>query len=34
MWLVYTAFATTKVVRETYLAVSLSERLSVRVIPF
>ena len=34
VWLVYAAFATTNVVRETYLAVSLGERLSVRVDPY
>ena len=31
VWLVYSIFATTNVVRETYLAISLGERLSVRV---
>jgi hypothetical protein len=34
VWLVYAAFATTNVVRETYLAVALGDRLSVRVDPF
>lgn len=34
VWLVYSAFATTNVVRETYLAISLGERLSVRVDPY
>jgi hypothetical protein len=34
VWLVYAAFATTNVARETYLAVSLGERLSVRVDPY
>lgn len=31
VWLVYSVFATTNVVRETYLAISLGERFSVRV---
>jgi hypothetical protein len=31
VWLTYSLFATTNVVRETYLAISLGERLSVRV---
>ena len=31
VWLVYSVFATTNVVRETYLAISLGERLSARV---
>jgi hypothetical protein len=34
VWLVYCVFATTNVVRETYLAISLGERLSVRVDPY
>ena len=34
VWLVYAAFATTNVVRETYLAVALGDRGSVRVDPF
>lgn len=34
VWLVYAAFATTNVVRETYLAVAIGDRLSVRVDPF
>ncbi len=34
MWLVYAAFATTNVARETYLAVALGERLTVRVDPY
>ena len=34
VWLVYSIFATTNVVRETYLAISLAERRSVRVDPY
>lgn len=34
VWLVYSIFATTNVVRETYLAISLAERYSVRVDPY
>ncbi len=34
VWLVYSIFATTNVVRETYLAMSLAERGSVRVDPY
>lgn len=34
VWLVYCAFATTNVVRETYLAISLGTRLSLRVDPY
>jgi hypothetical protein len=34
VWLVYSIFATTNVVRETYLAISLAERFSVRVDPY
>jgi hypothetical protein len=34
VWLVYSVFATTNVVRETYLAISLGERLSARVDPY
>ena len=34
VWLVYCAFATTNVVRETYMAISLGERATVRVDPY
>ncbi len=34
VWLVYSIFATTNVVRETYLSMSLAERFSVRVDPY
>jgi hypothetical protein len=34
VWLVYSLFATTNVVRETYLAISLGERFTVRVDPY
>lgn len=34
VWLVYAAFASTNVVRETYLAISLGSRASVRVDPY
>jgi len=34
VWLVYSVFVSTNVVRETYLAISLGERLSVRVDPY